>query len=118
MAIVFVASLALSAALFLYYGARCLFADGMVAEFERFGLLRYRRLTGIVEVLGAIGLLAGLFLPSLVVVAASGLFLLMVLGVAVRVRLRDSLSATAPALVLMLLNLCIALYAACRPPAP
>ncbi len=118
MDIVFLASQALSAALFLYYGIRCLFADGMAAEFERFGLLRFRRLTGSLEILGAVGLVIGQFIPSLVVVAAGGLVLLMALGVGVRLRLRDSLKETAPALVLMLVNLYIATYAVFSASAP
>jgi len=111
MQITYLAATALSAALFLYYGLRCLFSNGMVAEFQRFGLSRFRRLTGSLEVLGALGLLAGCFIPGLMIAASGGLALLMVLGVAIRFRLRDSLVETAPALVLMLLNLCILGYA-------
>ena len=33
----------LSAIVFLYYGATCLFANGMAAEFARYGLSRYRQ---------------------------------------------------------------------------
>lgn len=46
----------ISIGLFLFYGVLCLFADGMVDEFERYGLSRFRRLTGALEVLGATGL--------------------------------------------------------------
>ena len=33
----------ISIALFLYYGVACLLANGMVEEFERYGLSRFRR---------------------------------------------------------------------------
>jgi DoxX-like family len=94
----------LSGLLFLWYGSSSLFADGMVDDFARFGLSRYRRLTGGLELLGAIGLLASLVVRPLVVVSAGGLALLMLLGVITRVRVRDPWLSVAPALLLMLLN--------------
>ena len=111
MEIAYQASKILSIALFLYYGLTCLFTDVWVAEFERFGLGRFRILTGYLEVLGALGLLAGYLAPSLVIVGAGGLALLMVLGVATRIRARDSLVQMLPAIVLMLMNLYILVYA-------
>lgn len=100
----------LSIALFMGYGASCLFANGMAAEFERFGLSRFRRLTGSLEVLGALGLLAGYQIPLLQLVSAAGLALLMLLGVATRLRVRDSVQESAPAAVLLLVNAYIAWY--------
>ena len=41
----------LSLVLFLYYGLRCLVSDAMASEFERFGLARFRRFTGVLETL-------------------------------------------------------------------
>ncbi len=111
MEIAYQASNALSIALFLYYGLTCLFTETRVAEFERFGLGPFRRLTGSLEVLGALGLLAGYLVPWLAIVASGGLSLLMVLGVTTRIRVRDSLWEMLPALVLMLVNLYILAYA-------
>ncbi len=101
---------ALSIALFLYYGLSCLFLDAMVAEFERFGLSRYRKFTGGLEVLGAMGLLIGYFLPPLVLVASGGLVLLMLLGVATRIRVSDPLVEVLPAAILLLVNVYVFLY--------
>ncbi|WP_411279091.1 DoxX family protein [Gemmatimonas sp.] len=100
----------LSITLFLAYGSACLFANGMVAEFERFGLSRFRRLTGSLEVLGALGLLVGYTLPGIQLFSAIGLAMLMLLGVMARLRVRDSLRETAPATVLLLVNAYIAWY--------
>lgn len=111
MAIAYHVGTVLSIGLFLYYGLACLFADGMVAEFERFGLARLRRLTGALELLGALGLAVGYLIPAVTVVSAGGLTALMVLGVATRVRVRDSLLETLPAAVLGLVNLYLLLYA-------
>lgn len=98
-----------SITLFLYYGSVCLFSDSMVKEFERFELSRFRRLTGALELLGGLGLLVGYLLPTLVVVSATGLSLLMLLGIAARLRVRDSLLQMMPAIVLLFVNLFILL---------
>ena len=101
----------LSLGLFLYYGFACLFANGMVEEFKRFGLSRFRRLTGSLELLGAIGLLVGYAIPVFALLSAAGLTVLMMLGVATRIRARDSALETAPAAILMLVNAFIGWYA-------
>jgi hypothetical protein len=102
------ASILVSSTLFLFYGIACLSFEAMKRDFERFGLSRFRTLTGTLEVLGALGLIVGQFWPPLVPLSAGGLALLMVLGVAVRIRVRDSLAQTLPALVLMCVNVFIA----------
>ncbi len=111
MHLAFQAATGLSIILFLYYGLDCLFADGMVAEFERYGLSRYRKLTGSLEVLGAAGLIVGYVVPAVLVLASAGLTALMALGVATRFRVRDPLLETVPAFVLMLVNVYIFIYA-------
>jgi uncharacterized membrane protein YphA (DoxX/SURF4 family) len=111
MDVLYQVSKALSILLFLYYGLSVLVSDAMVAEFERFGLSRFRRLTGSLEVLGAVGLLFGYFAPILVIAASGGLTVLMVLGLVTRYRARDPLVEALPALVLTLMNLYILVYA-------
>lgn len=83
----------------------------MKRDFERFGLSSLRTLTGTLEALGALGLIAGQFWPPLVPLSAGGLALLMMAGIVARVRVLDSLSQTVPALVLMCMNLFIVWYA-------
>jgi hypothetical protein len=108
---VFQVSVGLSVVLFLYYGLSGLLSDGMVAEFERYGLSRYRRLTGSLEVLGAVGLVVGYFVLPVLVLASAGLTLLMALGVATRVRVGDPVAEMVPAFALMLVNAYILVYA-------
>lgn len=103
---------ALLSALFVYYGAACIWSSAMVEEFERFGLARFRVLTGVLEILGAIGLAIGFFVPVLRVAAAIGLCVLMSMGALHRIRQRDSLPEMAPALLFALLTLWIAVYGA------
>jgi uncharacterized membrane protein YphA (DoxX/SURF4 family) len=93
-----------SAALFLTYGGLCLFSDGMKVEFERFGLSRFRRATGALEVVGGVGLLVGLLVTEVLVLAAAGLAVLMLLGVIARIRVRDPLLEIVPAALLMVVN--------------
>lgn len=96
---------------FLYYGLAVLFSDAMVEEFDRYGLSKFRKLTGFLEVLGAAGLIAGYFVPGLTVAAAGGLALLMAAGVAVRFRSGDSLEQALQALAMLLVNAFIVVYA-------
>ena len=105
---VYIVANALSVLVFLYFGSMCLFGDGMREDFERFGLSRLRRLTGALEVLGALGLVAGLFIHALAIVSGAALALLMVLGLVTRVRQRDSLIQMLPAAVLVAINVYIA----------
>jgi uncharacterized membrane protein YphA (DoxX/SURF4 family) len=102
---------ALSMLLFFYYGISVLVSDAMVREFEKFGLLRFRKLTGVLEVVGAAGLLIGYLVPALVIVASGGLALLMVLGVAVRLRAGPPLTDAIPALVMLVINVYVCVYA-------
>jgi len=111
MAVAYVAATLLSAGLVLFYGFLCLFFGGMKDEFERFGLSRFRRLTGSLEVLGGVGLLVGLAVPEVMLVAAGGLTLLMVLGVLTRIRVRDSLLESLPAWIVLAINLFITVLA-------
>ena len=95
---------ALSAIAFLVYGIACLVTPRMDAEFERYGLARFRRLIGAVECLGALGLLVGQFNRPVLVLAAAGLTLTMLMAIATRIRIGDSLAKTLPAIVLLVLN--------------
>lgn len=95
---------ALSAIAFLAYGIACLVTPRMDAEFERYGLARFRRLIGAVECLGALGLLVGHFNRPVLVLAAAGLTLTMLMAIATRIRIGDSLAKTLPAIVLLVLN--------------
>jgi len=98
-------SFVLSVLLFLGYGVSCLFMGAMAEEFERYNLSRFRRVVGLLEVLGALGLLSSIVIPPLVYPSTAGLAVLMGLGVLTRVRVRDPLLEAIPAAVLMLINM-------------
>lgn len=77
----------------------------MVKEFKEFGLSKYRVLTGILEICGAIGSLIGYFWsPLLYIFSTFGLTILMLLGVYTRVRVKQPWKQSIQAFTLFLLN--------------
>ena len=106
-------ALLLSSSAFLFYGMNCLLSKKMKDEFVRFGLDKQRNLTGVLQLLGAFGLIIGyVYNPLLVFIASLGLTLLMLLGFAVRLKIKDSLLESLPSLIFALINLyiCVEYY--------
>ena len=93
---------------FLVYGTRCLLADAMVHEFKRWGVPRLRYTTGLLEMLGSLGLLIGQWFPLLAFFSAAGLSLLMLCGLCVRIRVRDSFTQTLPAVFFLAVSAIVA----------
>jgi hypothetical protein len=83
----------------------------MVREFERYGLSRYRTLTGVLQLAGSAGLIAGYCSRPLLLLASGGLAALMCCGVFVRFWIRDPLYAAIPALTFLGINLYIFAHA-------
>lgn len=76
----------------------------MKNEFKRFKLEKLGLLTIVLEILGALGLLIGLWYSPLLLLSSGGLAVLMFLGVLVRIKLKDSLWISLPAIFYMGLN--------------
>ena len=89
---------------FLLYGINWFISPHMKSEFKRFGLEKFGLLTVVLEIGGALGLLAGLFINSILLISSGGLALLMFLGVLVRLKVKDSLWVSLPALFYLVLN--------------
>lgn len=96
---------------FLLFGISCLRSPLMAREFERFGMTRFRVLTGVLEMAGGIGLLAGFWSLQLLAASALGLSALMLFAVGLRIRSRDGIWLTLPAISLCLVTAYIALAA-------
>lgn len=94
----------LAALTFITYGILCLVTNHMKNEFERYGMSKYRKLTGVLELLGGIGLIVGFKFNLILIIASAGLGSLMFLGSLARIRVRDSIVEILPALSLMILN--------------
>ncbi len=97
----------ISVILFAFYGMYAVFSESMVREFERYGLARFRVLTGVLQVAGSLGIMIGHFYRPLLLISAGGLTAMMLLGVMTRVKIKDPLAATLPAFTLAVLNLFI-----------
>ena len=93
---------------FLFFGTGCLLTQAARAEFVRYRLARFRVLTGVLQLLGAAGLLAGLGWPPIGAAAAAGLALLMILGVGARRRIQDRWPLQVPAAAYAALNALLA----------
>ncbi|MGB3152746.1 MAG: DoxX family protein, partial [Maribacter sp.] len=77
----------------------------MKREFKRYGLASYRKIVGLLQILGGSGLLIGLFyLPILQLLASAGLSVLMILGFLVRLKIKDSVVQALPSLSYAILN--------------
>ena len=94
----------ISALSFITYGILSLTTTSMQEEFKRFGLEQLRTFTGIVQLLGGIGLLVGLKLPFALRFSAAGIVLLMIAGLIVRFKVGDSWLLSLPAFAYFLLN--------------
>jgi len=89
---------------FLYYGFKVLIKPASIEEFERFGVAGQRKFVGVMEILGGMGVMLGLIVPLLGALAASGLALLMFLGLIVRIRVHDAVRLMVPAALLGVAN--------------
>lgn len=89
---------------FLYYGYECLFDHKMIEEFKRFGMDSQRKLTGLLQLAGGVGLLAGFLNIYLGLLASGGLCLLMLTGFGVRLKIRDGIVKSFPSFFYMLLT--------------
>lgn len=99
-----------TAVAFIYFGINCFYSKFIKLEFQRYGLPNYRKLTGWLQLAGAAGLLIGLYWNALLyLLAAIGLFVLMLLGFIVRLKIKDNVIKSSPSLVFAILNLFIAL---------
>lgn len=96
---------------FVGFGISCQISDYMKQEFVRYGYARERPLTGILQIAGGVGLLAGFYVsPPLATAAAAGLGLMMAYGFGVRLYIRDTWWQAAPAFLYAVLNLYLAFH--------
>jgi uncharacterized membrane protein len=99
-----------SALAFMYFGISCFYSKFIIDEFARYKLPKFRKLTGFLQLAGAIGLLIGLyFLPMLLFLASSGLSLLMLSGFIVRLKIKDNFIKSSPSFTFAALNFFIAI---------
>lgn len=96
--------LVFSAVSFLFFGIGCLRSPYLIAEFERYGVPQFRKLTGLLQLLGGMGILLGYYWSPLQLFSCFGLALLMLFGVGIRIKIKDSFIQSFPAAFYCLLN--------------
>jgi uncharacterized membrane protein YphA (DoxX/SURF4 family) len=101
----------ISAALFAWYGMSCFLSEKTISEFARYHLPRFRVLTGLLQVAGSLGLVAGRFFRPILLLSAGVLTIMMFLALITRFRIRDPWHAAVPAFLLFALNLFIVVAA-------
>ena len=94
----------ISSALFLWYGLGCFLSKRMVTEFQHYRLARFRVLTGVLQVAGSLGLIAGHFYHPLLLLAAGGLSIMMLLAFVTRIKIRDPFYTAIPSFALFVMN--------------
>lgn len=90
---------------FLLFGLMKFTSEQMVKGFDHFGLPQWFRLvTGVFEWMGAAGLIAGIWFPSLALYSAIWLGIIMFFAILTHLRAKDPWSSTMmPAVLLILL---------------
>ena len=83
---------------FVFYGIASFRSKRMIAEYDRWGYLKYRHSIGSLQFLGGLGLILGLFLPSVILVSSFGLTAMMMVAVLVRIKIKDDLFKMFPAI--------------------
>jgi len=94
----------ISGSAFAVYGYQTLFGLPPRGEFERYGMPKVRQFVGSAQLLGAAGIVLGIRYPLLGAAAASGLTLMMILGLIVRVKIHDAPRLMVPAASFALIN--------------
>jgi hypothetical protein len=85
----------------------------MKSEFKRYGLTDNQRLlTGVLQIIGALGLLIGLWFTFLGMSASAGLSLLMLAGFITRIKIKDGFLKSSPSFIYMVISaiLCYEFY--------
>lgn len=100
----FVSCVLFSSISFIIYSVSYFISPHMKSEFERFQLKHLGLFVIILEMLGAVGLLAGLFFKPLLLISSGGLSLLMMFGLITRIKSKDSFLVSSPAIFYMILN--------------
>ena len=94
---------------FLFFGISCFVTAEMKTEFIRYGLSDKLKLVGTLQIIGALALGLGyLYLPTLAIIGAIGLSILMLFGFGVRLKIKDNFIQSAPSIIFAFLNAYIA----------
>ena len=95
----------LNSLFFLFYGFKALQSETMIAEFKRFGMTDFqKKMTGLLQITGSTGMLAGLFFPLFGLLSSTGFTFMMLVAFMVRIKIKDSIVHYSPSLFFILVN--------------
>ena len=94
---------------FILFGGGCFLSRYLRGEYERYGIGKLRGLIGVLQILGAAGLVVGFYIPWIGHFSAGGLAVMMLCGVGVRIKIKDTVFQTMPAFAYMVLNAYLAI---------
>jgi len=92
---------------FIFYGITSFFSKRMVSEYSRWGYSNQRILLGFVQMMGGIGLIAGINNSIILSLVSFLLTFMMITAVFVRIKIKDSFTNMFPAIFYCALNFII-----------
>ncbi len=97
---------------FVAYGINSFISKRMIREFMRWGLADKRKIIGVCQCIGGVGILVGLAFSIASVISALFIIVMMLVAILVRIQIRDNISDILPAISYILLSVMI-IYLQC-----
>ena len=83
------------------------YSDRMILEYKRWGYEKFRKIIALLQFLGGLGLLIGLYFSLLLTTVSALLTLMMIVAIFVRIRIKDNIVNTLPAILYAIVNFII-----------
>lgn len=88
---------------FVVYGINSFISKRMIREFKRWGLADKRKIIGVCQCIGGLGLLVGFEYDATIIMSSIFIIIMMLVAILVRIQIRDNISDILPAIAYMLL---------------
>lgn len=88
---------------FVVYGINSFISKRMIHEFKRWGLADKRKIIGVCQCIGGLGLLVGFEYNGAIIISSFFIIIMMLVAILVRIQIRDNISDILPAIAYMLL---------------
>lgn len=88
---------------FIVYGINSFRSKRMIREFKRWGLADKRKIIGVCQCIGGLGLLVGFEYDATIIISSLFIIIMMLVAILVRIQIRDNISDILPAIAYMLL---------------
>lgn len=88
---------------FIVYGINSFISKRMIREFKRWGLADKRKIIGVCQCIGGLGLLVGFEYDATIIISSLFIIIMMLVAILVRIQIRDNISDILPAIAYMLL---------------